>query len=263
MSQRACELIYEGIQNNQTTIVEINESTNGDATDCQSENNTMTYFFITTAGGGGVKPEDLCQNITCQEGYSCTHGICMSEMLPQFHSNGVKYCSSSFQCSECQYCHSEWQYCESNDNGTVCAGGTCYNGKCVLNEDTCTSHDDCAKGYFCDKGDSNKCVKLDWYKILGNDIYISKVATEDDLCELAGFYSLTKAQMMYVVKELGDSIISYSAYLHTSDAGGCDRNGYGGSPANSLCVPDLNNVEILDFSVALERNGYGVNFVFI
>ena len=46
MPKRVCEMIYQAIQNNPTTKIEINKATNGDASDCnKDENNTMGFFF--------------------------------------------------------------------------------------------------------------------------------------------------------------------------------------------------------------------------
>ena len=44
--KRVCEMVYEAIQNNKTIDIEINEATNGDASDCnKDENNTIGFFF--------------------------------------------------------------------------------------------------------------------------------------------------------------------------------------------------------------------------
>ena len=224
--KRVCEMVYEGIMQNQTTDVEVNGYVVDDSSAC-GDDNTMGFFFITNAGEGGTNPEELCKDVTCPEGSSCTHGICMSEEIPQLHSDFVKYCSQTSECSECEYCDN---MCKPKDNGTTCIGGTCYDGKCVLNDDVCMSHDDCETGYFCDIGEwkaLNKCVKLEFYKTSLQGVYLSKMATKvGGLCELAGFYQPTKEQMVDIVKKLGDSIISGSVYLDTADYGPCQRDEY-------------------------------------
>ena len=81
--QRVCEMVYAGIQNNQTTDVEVNEYVAEDSSACdKAEDNKMGFFFITNAGEGGTTVDELCKDITCPEGNSCTHGICMRTDVP-------------------------------------------------------------------------------------------------------------------------------------------------------------------------------------
>ncbi len=188
MSQRVCEMVYEGIQNNQTTVAEINEATNGDATDCQSDNNTMTFFFITTAGGEGTTVDELCQNVTCQEGYSCTHGICMSEELPLLMTGGVVCNNKTGECGECEYCG---ERCLPVDDGTACDNGVCQNGIC-LGTEGCTDNSYCNPGFYCEflnSSDTNKtCIKAEFYKVhlaeINQTVYISKDADNERLLSI-------------------------------------------------------------------------------
>lgn len=238
--KRVCEIVYEGIQNNQTTDIEVNEATNGDASDChKDDDNVMVFFFITNAGEGG-SVDELCKDVTCTGGYSCTHGICMSEEVPQLHSGGVKTCETDSQCSECQYCDEARQQCENKDNGTICSGGACYNGTCVFDETTCVVHDDCEEGYFCDTGGTNKCVKFEFYRTPLTGVYLSKLSTNvSGMCEMLGFYTPTKEKVMEIATQLGNSIISYAVYLDTSDSGGCAMNGYcHDGERHALCLDD-------------------------
>lgn len=209
--QRVCELVYEGIQNNQTTVVKINEAINGDSSDCKNEDNTLGFFFITNASAGGTKPEDLCKNKTCPEGYSCTHGICVSEEVPGFSSVGALLCETDNACRECQICvkDSYGGYCIKKDNGTQCEGGICQEGNCVA-EKACTDHTECGAGFFCDMSITpNKCVKAEFTKVyldsINEIIYISKRSTwfgdkmfieQDKLCELNDLSVMTQEHFL-------------------------------------------------------------------
>ena len=201
--KRVCEIIYEGIQNNQTTDVEVNEVTNGDASDChKDDDNVMGFFFITNAGEGGKTPEDLCKNKTCPEGYSCTHGICMSDTIPGFSTSG-QFCNKDSECGECRICRltAGWgevggKPCGPVDNGTACSGGSCQDGFCISDR-VCEDHTGCENGFYCNE--ENQCVKFEFDKVvldeIGETIYISKDSrgfknfSEDPnlFCELNGF----------------------------------------------------------------------------
>ena len=200
--QRVCEMVYEGIQHNQTTVVKINEAINGDSSDCKNEDNTLGFFFITNASAGGTKPEDLCKNKTCPEGYSCTHGICMSNTLPGFSTSG-QFCNKDSECGECRTCNLTSDYgevggkpCNFSPNGTMCNGGSCQDGFCISDR-VCEDHTKCEKGFYCN--DANQCVKFEFDKVvldeIGETIYISKDSrgfknfSEDPnlFCELNGF----------------------------------------------------------------------------
>ncbi|MBR5130000.1 MAG: hypothetical protein IKV03_02110, partial [Alphaproteobacteria bacterium] len=227
-----CEMVYEGIQNNQTTKVEVNGTSAEDASACnKEEDNTIGFFFITNASEGGTTPEDLCKNKTCPEGYSCTHGICMSEELPQLHSNGASIgellCKKDSECPECSFC-SEWGGCKSKTDGTACSEGTCYNGRCIFNDDSCMSHDECEKGYFCEIGEyfqSHKCTKLEFYKTSLDNVYLLKHGTSmTELCDLAGFQAPTREQAIDILAKL-ESVFTSSAKIHTIDAGRCESSG--------------------------------------
>ncbi|MGN1062972.1 MAG: hypothetical protein ACI4QM_01430 [Alphaproteobacteria bacterium] len=205
--QRVCKMVYEGIQNNQTTDVEINNAVNGDASDCYEENNTMGFFFITNAGQGGDTPDDLCNNVACAEGYSCTHGICMSEELPQKASQW-KMCTSDKSCGICEQCIYKWdtQYCDLLMDGTNCGTGkACQKGQCVENK-TCENNSDCDKNYYCghlynmynydgpgDVSDIKMCIFAEFHKVSlsnGDYFYVSEhkniLTDAESICDAAG-----------------------------------------------------------------------------
>ena len=204
MSQRVCEMVYEGIQNNQTTVVEINESTNGNATDCQSENNTMTFFFITTTSENVVDLEKLCDNMTCPAGSSCTHGICMSEEAPHAGSDWKK-CISNNTCGICEQCIDYGyndSYCQTLNDGTNCGTGKiCQKGQCIEDK-ACTDNTECSYNYYCgylydmNKGNmsnSKSCILAEFYKIPlsdGDSFYISAHKANpqdaDAMCDAIG-----------------------------------------------------------------------------
>ncbi len=173
--QSVCEMVYEGIQNNQTTKVEVNRTLAEDASACnKEEDNTMGFFFITNAGEGGTTPEDLCKNKTCPEGYSCTHGICLIQDKPEYlNGSGRIMCEKELDCGldECVQCRSG---CQPVEDGTSCENGTkvCHGGACVDKVKTCSSNTDCFSGEFC--GDTNedsceahpyKCKKLNYREV--------------------------------------------------------------------------------------------------
>ncbi|MBO7258122.1 MAG: hypothetical protein J6V11_04190, partial [Alphaproteobacteria bacterium] len=199
-------MVYAGIQNNQTTDVEVNGYLAENSSACnKSKDNTMGFFFITNAGEGGTTPEDLCKNKTCPEGYSCTHGICMSDIVPGF-GTGYLACKEDSACKECQYCING--YCSAKDNGSICAGGSCLNGYCIA-QNTCTKHSECERGFFCEISLSpNQCVKADFAKIYLNEIdefiYVSKRSVGFDnlqiepntLCELNGFSLISQEHFL-------------------------------------------------------------------
>ena len=252
--KRVCEMVYNGIMQNQTTDVEVNGYVVDDSSAC-GDDNKMGFFFITNAGEGGTTADELCKDVNCPEGSSCTHGICMSEEIPQLHSNNQKVCKN-YKCPECQYCHDYGyeKFCSYKKNGSSCQGGSCYEGKCILNDTECTEHSDCGNGYYCDKyegGTTFKCIKLNFYKIPENEVYISINETwVNDLCELINLHSVTKEQMMRLTQQIGDSIISYSPYFHTTDSGACNRDGACYNTGHALCVSSsvLDGGEITPFT---------------
>ncbi len=197
--KRVCEIIYAGIQNNQTTDIEVNEATNGDASDCnKDDDNVMGFFFITNAGEGG-SVDELCKDVTCKEGYSCTHGICMSEEVPQ-KSSEWKMCSSNNACGICEQCvksqYSNEFYCEPLADGTSCeTGKECQLGQCaeapiiaptsdILGK--CTNNSECESNYYCgylyDKNiydvlDFKTCIFAEFHKVPlpdGDYFYVSQ-----------------------------------------------------------------------------------------
>ena len=176
--KRVCEMVYDGIMQNQTTDVEINGYVVDDSSAC-GDDNKMGFFFITNAGKGGTNPEDLCKDKTCPEVFSCTHGICMSEELPSLETDYAR-CSKNEQCGECQYCRNN-TVCAPKEDGAVCESDNtkfCQSGLCVYNK-VCTDNSGCDYGYYCGKlnnSDENKvCIKADFYKITlntGEDVYL-------------------------------------------------------------------------------------------
>ena len=59
--KRVCEMVYNGIMQNQTTDVEVNGYVVDDSSACGDENK-MGFFFITNAGKSGTNPVDLCKD---------------------------------------------------------------------------------------------------------------------------------------------------------------------------------------------------------
>ncbi|MBR5130448.1 MAG: hypothetical protein IKV03_04410, partial [Alphaproteobacteria bacterium] len=214
--QSVCEMVYEGIQNNQTTKVEVNGTSAEDASACnKEEDNTMGFFFITNAGEGGTTPEDLCKNKTCPEGYSCTHGICMSEEPPRF-ATAYKCCNNDSMCGVCYYCSKEWGEdgysgnCTAHADGTKCGEGTCQQGVCIADKE-CSDHSECDPGFYCDISMTpNKCIQAEFHKVVLKDInetvYISNRSQgfvgdnfniEPDLfCELNGFSLISEEHFL-------------------------------------------------------------------
>ena len=185
--QSVCEMVYEGIQNNQTTKVEVNGTSAEDASACnKEEDNTIGFFFITNAGEGGTTPEDLCKNKTCPEGYSCTHGICVRNEAPPIGTSGMYCVGDNNVCKECQECEVNDYYqsnCINKTDGIACGNGSqyCKNGQCIANESTCTSNANCDKNLYCGYTSfysGNKiCQKAEYVTLQtkeGKKIYISK-----------------------------------------------------------------------------------------
>ena len=224
--KRVCEIVYDGIMQNQTTDVEVNGYVVDDSSAC-GDDNIMGFFFITNAGEGGTNPEDLCKDKTCPEGFSCTHGICMSEEVPQKASRW-KRCKSDNSCGICEECIDRWgdglTYCNQLSDGTSCgSGGQCQKGQCVANNipivsnvsvtptstilNNCTDNSDCEQNYYCghlcdgykydgpecDIYDSKTCIFAEFTKVPlsdGDYFYVSahkNLATDAEaLCDAIG-----------------------------------------------------------------------------
>lgn len=238
--KRVCEMVYEGVMQNQTTDVEINGYVVDDSSTC-GDDNMMGFFFITNAGEKVVDLKQLCDNVTCPDGYSCTHGICMSEEIPQINT-GYRRCNTDNACGECQYCaeNSYDEYrgsCASVADGTLCNGGTCKSGCCIAN--ACETHDDCSFGYYCGMGESgyycgtyNNCIKAEFSKIvLGNmqqtvyltkenlSTFMEKVVTAEEYCNRAGLTLISKEVFLsdYFLNEFKTKVGSGNGYFITSD----------------------------------------------
>ena len=230
--QGVCKLVYAGIQNNQTTKVDVNGTLAEDASACnKEEDNTMGFFFITNASEGGTTPEDLCKNKTCPEGYSCTHGICMSEELPNLATD-YAMCSKNEQCGECQYCLNN-TVCAPKEDGAVCESDNtkfCQSGLCVYNK-ICTDNSNCDYGYYCGKlndSDENKaCIKADFYKITlntGEDIYLvtgtawrpHKKDDADTICQSIGMNFIDNYENRMDVVEKLASLSPYGSYFFSA-----------------------------------------------
>ena len=163
--QRVCEMVYEGIMQNQTTDVEINGYVVDDSSTC-GDDNTMGFFFITNAGEGGTTPADLCKDIECEDGYSCVSGICMIDNIEYFATNWRK-CTNNVQCGICETCdYSRGGLCHPKTDGSSCGDNmVCISGSCTPNFPTsCADNTQCSFGYYCgstNDTDSKKCIKTE------------------------------------------------------------------------------------------------------
>ena len=228
--KRVCEIVYDGIMQNQTTDVEVNGYVVDDSSAC-GDDNTMGFFFITNAGEGGTNPEELCKDVSCPDGSSCTHGICMSEEKPQINSQNDKYCSKNEQCGECQYCES-YGYCWDVDDGTPCRNNSdkiCRVGYCIEDK-ACTDNSECNYGYYCGKpyyGDfkNNICIQVELTPVLldtGEEIYLSNrpVASVKDGRALCSSIHLELAANLDNRSDIAralNNIVKYSTYFYAEN----------------------------------------------
>ena len=65
--KRVCEMVYETIQNNQTIAIEINEATNGDASDCNKDENNTIGFFFNQNNNTEPSPNPSCSEIASRQ----------------------------------------------------------------------------------------------------------------------------------------------------------------------------------------------------
>ena len=258
--KRVCEMVYDGIMQNQTTDVEVNGYLVDDSSACRDDN-IMGFFFITNAGEGGTNPEELCKDVVCPEGSSCTHGICMSEEVPQFNSNGGKYsCKGNNECAECEYCDS-YGVCTELSNNTPCPndiGKICWNGHCIEDK-TCIDNSECDYGYYCgtpnDGGGDltvKKCIKAEFYKLTlhtGEDIYVSKQYYTRPLEDAKAMCESVHFEFINNYEDRGDVVGRLKGII--------DNATYFNSETQTCSIaPDYSNTTIGHLS-CYPRDGYG------
>ncbi|MBR5130794.1 MAG: hypothetical protein IKV03_06200, partial [Alphaproteobacteria bacterium] len=226
-----CEMVYEGIQNNQTTKVEVNGTSAEDASACnKEEDNTIGFFFITNAGEGGTTPEDLCESINCVEGYECKAGICIRNVGPEYISGEI-VCKKDLDCGTdgCQHCS---ERCYPVADGTACAEGqgVCHQGSCVKNG----CENGCANDEYC--GDTNedpcsptlyKCKKLNFSKIeiTQGIVYLSNQNMTywdaESACNALGAKLIDQAKMNELYDEIKSKIFGLQEAWWLSETQNC------------------------------------------
>ena len=193
ISQRVCEMIFDGLSNSVIQI-DINERVSESKNDCASDN-TMTFYF--EGASTALNNDSECKtNTDCGEGNYCDNGWCFSGSQPEVSKAFDTQCSSWEDCNRCQACdngkcravvNSSGYSCTLKNNDGTSTTGICHYGECI--QQGCDETTPCAnKNEYCSSistavslgcnkftENSGVCVKPDFkrYEIGDNVYYLS------------------------------------------------------------------------------------------
>ncbi|MBR5130716.1 MAG: hypothetical protein IKV03_05795 [Alphaproteobacteria bacterium] len=185
ISQRVCEMVYDGLSNSVIQI-DINEQVSNSKNDCASDN-TMTFYF---EGGRVNEQGELICEPACGEGEQCANGFCFREDIPVVTKMYGNNCSSDADCGGCGDCLYNGQ-CMPTREGVDCPldngqTGQCNNGQCLAKEG-CSDKNPCqSSGTYCaspnsscsvafNENETGICIQPDFVtqKVNGKVYYVS------------------------------------------------------------------------------------------